>query len=386
MTTSAAGQPGEDEGYAGPPPMVRPAPLPWQQQPWPPRPWQHQLAPAPWTPQPPLYPPPPGPEVRWVPPPGTPPHDVPQPYLRAMRARDWAWWRPLLGLLLLAVVFLVASTVTVIIALLTGVAPDLELLDLVDPATLLVTNLSLIVAVPVVWLAWVVAHGMSIGWSSSVLARLRWRLVGPFTLRALGTIGAGIAVSVLLSFALSGGGDVGVADDAGWLLLVVFLTTPLQSAAEEYLFRGYLSQSIAGWIRSPRAGAITAAVLTAALFSAAHGPTDLATFLDRFVFGLAASAVVRLTGGLEAAIVLHAVNNVVVFTLSALLGAGVATESVPEGSGYLFLLVTLLSMAGYVWLVARSRGRLRPETETAALDLRLPGGGAALTPTPVPAR
>ena len=39
-----------------------------------------------------------------------------------------------------------------------------------------------------------------------------------------------------------------------WLLLVVVLTTPLQSAAEEYLFRGYLSQAVAAWVRHPAAG------------------------------------------------------------------------------------------------------------------------------------
>ena len=42
---------------------------------------------------------------------------------------------------------------------------------------------------------------------------------------------------------------------------------------------------------------------------------------------------VWLTGGLEAAIVLHAVNNVLVFVLAGALGEGVATEEVPEGSG-----------------------------------------------------
>ena len=102
----------------------------------------------------------------------------------------------------------------------------------------------------------------------------------------------------------------------GWLLLVVVLTTPLQSAAEEYVFRGYLSQAIAGWIRAPRAAAVLAALITATLFSLAHVPPDFLTFFDRFAFGLAASAVVWLTGGLEGAIVLHAVNNVLVFLLA----------------------------------------------------------------------
>jgi hypothetical protein len=117
---------------------------------------------------------------------------------------------------------------------------------------LLVTNLSLIVAIPIVWLLWVTAHGMRPGWSSSVLARLRWRLLAPLTLRALATLGVGICLSVGLGFAFGETEVTGPVDDLLWLLLVVVLTTPLQSAAEEYVFRGYLSQAITGWL-GPRA-------------------------------------------------------------------------------------------------------------------------------------
>ena len=395
--------PGGDEPYTGPPPTgpygappyvpgtprggyslppgAAAGPVPWPLGPVPAQPGPHthlpgappwQQAVLDWRPGPPVPLPPPG--VRLAPPPGTPPHDEPVPYLLAMRSRDWAWWRPLLGLLLFVVAYSVAAFVVVLLTLLTGVVPDLQLLDLVDPGTLLLTNLSLIVAIPIVWLMWVAAHGMRPGWSSSVLARLRWRLFLPLTLRALGTLGVGIGLSVVLGFLLDDGAVTGPVDDLLWLLLVVVLTTPIQSAAEEYVFRGYLSQSIAGWIRSPRAGALVAAVVTAALFSAAHAPGDVVTFLDRFAFGLAASAVVWLTGGLEAAIVLHAVNNVLVFFLAGTLGDGVATEEVPAGVGLLSLLLTLVSMGAYVAVVAASRRRLRPELATAARDLRVPAG------------
>src|SRR3954453_22533702 len=279
-----------------------------------------------------------------------------------MRSPDGRWWRPLLGLVLFGVVFSVADVIVVLVALLTTVGPDLAMQNLTDPVTLLVTNLTLIVAIPTVWLAWAVAHGMRIGWSSSVLARLRWRLFVPFTLRALAPLGVGLALTIGISVALDPGGVTGPVRGFGWLLLVVFLTTPLQSAAEEYLFRGYLSQAIGGWIRSPRVGAVVAAVVTATLFSLAHVPPDFLTFFDRFAFGLAASAVVWLTGGLEAAIVLHAVNNVLVFLLAGGLGEGVTPDSVPAGTGVLVVAVDLLAMAAYVALVARARERLRPET------------------------
>ncbi|MGY1608533.1 MULTISPECIES: CPBP family intramembrane glutamic endopeptidase [unclassified Geodermatophilus] len=368
---------------AGVPPWVAPGPgapagpVPWPLGPVPLPPGHAWPAPPPPGPHGPPWPAPPGalpPGVALAPPPGTPPHDVPVPYLLVMRARDWAWWRPLLGLLLFTVAYAVAAFVVVLLVLLTGVEPDLQLLDLVDPGVLLITNLSLIVAIPIVWLLWVVAHGMRPGWSSSVLARVRWRLFVPMTVLALATLGIGIALSVGLGFAFGETEVTGPVDDLAWLLLVVVLTTPLQSAAEEYVFRGYLSQAIAGWMGNPRTGAVTAAVVTAALFSLAHAPGDVVTFLDRFVFGLAASAVVWLTGGLEAAIVLHAVNNVLVFLLAGTLGDGVATEEVPAGVGLVSLLLTLLAMGAYVTAVARSRTRLRPEVLTDARDLRVPAG------------
>jgi hypothetical protein len=302
-----------------------------------------------------------------------------------MRSRTWRWWRPALGLLLFLVVYLVAAFVTLMlggIGLVITESADLTAqdLDLTGPAFLLVVNLVTAVAIPVVWLAWGAAHGMRIGWSSSVLGRLRWRLFPSYVGLALLTIGASIGLS--LALAVAGGWEVtGPVASYGWLVVVVLLTTPLQSAAEEYLFRGYLSQAIAGWVRAPRAGAVTAALVTASLFSLAHLPPDLPTFLQLFLVGLAASAVVWLTGGLEAAIALHTVNNVVIFVLVGAMGEDVtaATEA-QAGIPWLDVLLVLVALSAFVALVARSRGRLRPETGTPALDLRPP-----VPPLPAPA-
>ena len=214
MTYPGAGFPADEGPYTGPPPMLPPRPAALA---------ATDLAATAWPQQPgPLVP---ATASRLVPATGVVPAAAPprrprrcagprRPAPRrtssrsrtcsAMRSRDWAWWRPLLGLLLVAVVYVVAATVVVVLTLLTGVGTDFAQLDLVDPLTLLVTNLSLIVAIPVVWLAWVTAHGMRPGWSSSVLARLRWRLVLPYSLLALGTLGAGIGLSVLAGVPVRG--------------------------------------------------------------------------------------------------------------------------------------------------------------------------------------
>ena len=321
--------------------------------------------PAPYGPGAPLAPPP-------VVPPGAPPHDLPQPYPLLMRSRSWGWWRPLLGLLVFAVVYLLANLALSLLTIASGAISLTDVEELTDPSILLLNNALLIAAIPVVWLCWSALHDMAIGWSSSVLGRLRWRLLAPLTWRALATLGVWIGVQFLVEAVTADGSWSGPVDDFGWLVVVVVLTTPLQSAAEEYVFRGYLSQVVAGWIRAPRTGAVVAAVLTAGLFSLAHLPAGGVAsleFLDRFLFGLAASAVVWLTGGLEASIVLHAVNNVLVFLLSGLLGDQVDTSDA-AGVPLLAVVLDAVAMGAYVGVVALSRRRLRTETVSPALDLR----------------
>jgi uncharacterized protein len=360
-----------EEPYLGPPPTGRygappqvPFSLPVQA--WPP-------APAPW----------PAPAGRAVTPAGAPPYDLPQPYALLMRARDWAWWRPLLGLLLFSVLYAVAGVVLLVVVLVTGVVPDLALRDLTDVAVLLVTNLSLIVAIPIVWLCWLVPHGLRIGWSSSVLGRLRWRLFLPWTWRALATLGLAVAASLLVAVAATGVDVTGPGSSFPWMLLLVLTTTPLQAAAEEYVFRGYLSQMIAGWIGRPAVGAVVAGVVSAALFSAAHGPPDFQTFLYRFAIGLALSAAVWLTGGLEASIALHAVNNVVIFLLAGALGDRAAAAQPGGVVGWGTSLLGMVGMAAFVAWVAVARRRFRPELRSPAVDLRpTPGGPPAPAWTP----
>ncbi len=350
-------------GYGPPAPPGYPPP--WPGAPGPPA-WG---APPPWG-QPPAW----GPTPPWLLPKPLP-HDVPTPFLLAMRSRTWGWWRPLLGLLLFAVVYTVAAVAVIAVGAVAVVSRgevDPQFEDLTDPWVLLLTNLSLIVAIPVVWLCWVAVHSMPIGSSSSVLARLRWPLLRRYAPLALLALGVGLVVQLLLGLVLDDGAEVtGPTSSFALLVVLVLVTTPLQSAAEEYVFRGYLSQAIAAWIGRERAGALVAAVLTAALFSLAHLPGDVLLFLDRFAFGLAASAVVWLTGGIEAAIVLHAANNVLVFLLAGALGEGVQTDTVVSGwAGLLVVVLDVLAMAAYVLLVRRSAARRPPETRTPAQDLR----------------
>ena len=85
----------------------------------------------------------------------------------------------------------------------------------------------------------------------------------------------------------------------------------LQAAGEEYAFRGYLLQAIGPLARHPRGSAIVAH--GAALRVRPPGSSNRPLFFDRFMFGLIAAWLVIRTGGLEAGIALHMLNNCLAF-------------------------------------------------------------------------
>ena len=93
-------------------------------------------------------------------------------------------------------------------------------------------------------------------------------------------------------------------------VLVIVLLTPLQAAGEEFAFRGYLTQAFGGLFAPPaRTCAGAAVLLPAVLFALAHGAQDAPVFVDRLAFGLVAGVLVITTGGLEAGIAMHVLNN-----------------------------------------------------------------------------
>ncbi|GAA2803779.1 CPBP family intramembrane glutamic endopeptidase [Nonomuraea dietziae] len=98
-------------------------------------------------------------------------------------------------------------------------------------------------------------------------------------------------------------------------LVVIVLLVPFQAAAEEYIFRGWLLQAFGAYIRSPWPGI----VLGSAGFAALHAYTDWG-ILDVFSFGVLMGWLAVRTGGLEAPIAMHVVNNTLAFAISAARG------------------------------------------------------------------
>lgn len=247
-------------------------------------------------------------------------------YPQLLRGERNQWWRPVLGLLFFAVGLVAASAGVIVAALVARAALNEEVdlssasLPIDSPIGLLANNLVLAALIPAAALTVVVVHRRPLGLLASVTERVRWGLL----LRLLGVALAVMVASFLASLLIPGEAteDISVppAGQLTALVVVILLTTPLQSAAEEVGFRGYLTQAVASWWRRPGAGTLAAAAVSSVLFALAHGVQDPALFLDRLAFGAAASWLVWRTGGLEASVALHVVNNLIALLFSAVTG------------------------------------------------------------------
>lgn len=343
----------------------------WQCPVWTPQGWQWAL----WTAQGWQLPPPAWPALDPRLRPRHPaPHDEPTPYpllLRTPRARVW---HPLLGLATVVAVLLASGLVVfggaaLAVALIDdpSIASQADVDDLTGPLGLLVGNLMIAALIPATVLAVVLVHGERPGWLNSVTRRLRPRLL-------LTSVGLALAVQVVAlgAFAAlsSAGLDLELTEgDAAWpgartfvaLVLIIVLTTPVQAAGEEYLFRGYLIQGAGIWTRSPWIPGIVSSLL----FAAAHGPQDPWLFSDRLAFGLIAWGLTLRTGGLEAAVALHAVNNLVVLILAAATDEIDSSLTATDIAASLALFdIAVLAVSGYV--LDRNARRLGVATRTSA--------------------
>ena len=186
----------------------------------------------------------------------------------------------------------------------------------VTAGDLLALNLSVAMLLPPALFAVWVGHGWDPGHVTSVTGRLRRGWLG---------VAAGVCLLVvvppavglaLLAGAASGSREPGATS----VVAVVLLTTPMQAAAEEYVFRGWLNQAVGSLFDRPGVAVAAGAVVSSTVFALAHGGQGGWLFADRWLFGLAAALLTWRTGGLEAAIALHAVVNVVAWGQAVALG------------------------------------------------------------------
>lgn len=278
------------------------------------------------------------------------------------------WWRPPLGLVTVMVLGIVVTLAFMLGTFVMAFAATGHWLRLgtgqqvfvSDHANLIVLLGSLGALLPVIWFVTIVIDRRPIGTLSSVEGHLRWHWLAWCFLPALGYMAAAYATAYVLEMFVPStetpGSWVGW-DDFWPALLIVVLLVPFQAAAEEYVFRGWLLQAIGSYTRI--ASAWPAILVSSVPFVLGHGYTDWGP-VSIGMFAIAAAWVTVRTGGLEAAIALHIVNNAVGIGWSASegdismdQGAVPWTEIVTSGVPLVLWLLVI------VWM-ARHTGKRRP--------------------------
>lgn len=190
----------------------------------------------------------------------------------------------------------------------------------------------------------------------SVLSRFRFEVFG----RALLFIGPFwlIAITILNVSTPAEQTHWPVADLVGMLVLTLLLV-PLQAAGEEYGLRGLVFRVAGSWSRGPRVGLVVGVLVSSVLFTSIHGAGDPWINLWYFTLAVSLAVITWRTGGIETAVVIHALLNTLTFLLVIALhtdvGTSIADRSAGTGSPALLVpSLTVAVIAAVVWL--RTRG------------------------------
>ncbi len=305
---------------------------------------------------------------------------LPKTYLVQMRnAERYLWWKPILALLLALLFYCVlAFVMPFAVWRLTGIdllgilpaeagGPSLQSLngslDGIDPFTLGILCGSIICMLPCIGLSFKICGLGGLRGLSSVEGHLRWKRIGRLFLPMLAVFVLGTAIEMAATSFFDGMPTFQLPSTE--LLLVILILVPLQSLTEEYVFRGALMQVLGSWIPV----AIIPVVLQALLFMMCHG-YNLYGLISTGLYGIIAGIIVLQTGGLEAAISIHAANNVAAFLAAALIQGtnALASDATPQDLAIGFA----IQLAAYAvaYRISKKRGWLAADSPKKAKHFR----------------
>ena len=290
--------------------------------------------------------------------------DTPSPYHLAAAGSDRRWWRPLLGMLVGGVTAMVLIFLVTIGMVVTGdgaMMADGAALPLDRPGPIFWLASSLAVLIPAVIVASLVGFRTRPGFVMSVAGRIRWRWLATCLAIALVPYGVLVAGERVLTTGI----HPHVTGQTVLVIAVILVMIPLQCAAEEIAFRGFIMQLFGTWIGRNIPALAVSIVVSAVAFSTAHGSFDPVVLADLAMMAVVLVLLTWRTGGLEAAIAIHVANNVVIFVLDALEGESQSIISSNTTATWESLVVSalMLGITAAVQLWAARRLRLASLTD-----------------------
>ncbi|EPD30284.1 CPBP family intramembrane glutamic endopeptidase [Gleimia europaea] len=240
-------------------------------------------------------------------------------YHKLSAGPDRRWYRPLLAIAIAAMVFLALSTIVTLLPLAVPAlnSPGYQKLftgeiDATDPVVFAVLMLSIATLIPAVLAGVAFGARTGVGYFFSVEGRLRYKWLG-----VCFAIAIPIFALAFIPLSLLEGTEFNPGPQLAILLVLTLVLVPFQSAAEELTFRAGFLQMFGSWIPNRWVSLLVATLASAPVFALLHGSPDVWILADLVVFSLCAVFLMWYTGGVEAAVAMHASNNMVIFTIEA---------------------------------------------------------------------
>lgn len=328
--------------------------------------------------------------VVWV-----PQQTEPLAYHRQMRGiQRYSWWKPLIMAVSGCAFYLVAVVSLVIIALLIALfgirvsISEAELLALSQnpeqfiaaggpltpwsPLIIAAILISVILMLPTAWLGTIFFGKNVFGRIWSVAGKIRWSLLLQ-TFAAAAVIyllvqGSYVGYDLFLSQTPSLGKPSVGWDTVVLLLAVVLLLVPLQATAEEVVFRGVLLQMFGAWMRSP----VVPIVLTSLIFGVMHTQYNIMGMGAVALMGVIAAILTVRTGGIEAAMSLHIVNNLFAFGISSFYTQQNRHVGIGDLLAQLVMLGLFYVATDFIWRRGTRKGKQWHTTRVDVVQIPVP--------------
>jgi membrane protease YdiL (CAAX protease family) len=255
---------------------------------------------------------------------------APEYFTLPRKLENYKWYKPLLTALLgVAIYFALSIVLTIISCVLVAVqgkdvmeflysySGGYDTLDSYSAVGAFLTMGSIVVMIPSLVLALLVTKERPFRTITSATGK--WNMNFFLKGLVLALIANGIPQVVLV--AMDGGfNELNIKFTVVGFIIFLILV-PFQCIAEEYVFRGFLGQTIGAWVKRPLVGIL----LSTLVFTLCH-PYNLTGKLVVFLTGATLCFAAWYIKGIEAASALHYVNNFFSFVLSGIGATAISSE------------------------------------------------------------
>ncbi len=214
---------------------------------------------------------------------------------------NYAWYKPIIVFIIATILmFIIQGVVFLGIALVFGL-DELRTLGssgLNSAFSIIITDLIIFMFVPALYVASKIVKDRP--FSSYSSSRGGWNFKLYFKALIIPLI-----IYIIFQFIdIAVNGAKGTYQLSILFLIAIFIAVPLQSIAEEFMFRGILMQTLGSWFKSP----FLAIIIQAIIFAFAHGYNSFG-FFEILVNGLMWGFFTWKTNGLEVGCAIHTANN-----------------------------------------------------------------------------